>query len=347
MASTSTDPDHLDNQTIKFEYVLCDLEEDVACNEEIEILDIKIEDTDNDDERMIVDEQTQKANNNKRTQTPKGNNFEEPLMSYNKLKESMDGFKHFTGLSPKCFEEVFTQIGKSPQKTTIDCRLSGKDQLVIALMKYKTNFETADFGILFNVKKNVILEIMKTWTDTLYSGFKGINGWSIDKSTREHFHTAMLACLDIPLEKPEDPDYEQMKSLIAMDEAGCIIFISDIFNANIKERELVELSGILHKLKPGDCVLADESFDVADLMKEKSVLFNWPPIYRNKKQLIGEEKKRGEDIMQQNRLTVKRIIEAVREFKILTDIVEPHMWPMLNKIHFICISLVNLKESSR
>lgn len=355
MASTSTDPDHLDNQTIKFEYVICDMEEGVACNTEIGDfpIDIKTEDTNDENEAMMVDEATQTSNNyvqtqtlnhNVQTQTP-NDNFQEPLMSYNILKLN-GGLEHFTGLSQKCFEVVFTQIEKSPHKT-IDCCLSERDQLLITLMKNKRNFETADFGILFRVEKNLIFEIMKTWTDTLYSGFKGTDGWSINKPTREHFHTTMLACLDIPLENPEYQEYKQMKSLIAMDEAGCIIFISDIYSADIEERELVEITGILEKLNPGDCVLADESFDIAYLMEEKKVLLNWPPIYRNKDKLTGKEIKKGDDLIKQNQLTVKEVIKAVREFKIITDIVQPHMWPMLNKIHFICLSLVNLKESCR
>lgn len=191
--------------------------------------------------------------------------------------------------------------------------------------------------------------------NALFITFKRMDCWEI-KCTRDSLYTVMLDCFEIPIEKPEDPDWELMtrayeintyalKSLIGMDEAGCIIFISALYTGKISERELVEKSGFLQKLNSGDCVLADVNFMITDLLKEKNVLLNWPPIYRHKQKLTRAERIQTKKTTKRSRCNVKKVLESAGDFKILIDIWKSDMWPMLNKIHFICFNLINIRTS--
>lgn len=282
----------------------------------------------------------------KETQTSK--DYKDPLLSYEKFSPAV--LLHFTGLTPNRFEFLYkrTKAYKSP----VECCLL-KDQLLITLMKYKKNYEYIDLAMYFGIHRNTISRIVHIWTDILFICFHKVDFWEM-RYTRDDLYTVMLDCTEIPIEKPKDANMQQVtwsnykntntfKSLIGNDEAGSIIFISELFVGGISDREIVKKSGILDKLQPGDCVLADRGFVISDLLEEKNVLLNLPPFLRNKTQFTEDEVRKTRRIASR-RICVENVIGQAKKAKILTDRCKSHLWPIMNKIHYNCFSIANIRN---
>ena len=82
--------------------------------------------------------------------------------------------------------------------------------------------------------------------------------------------------------------------------------------------ELFERSGLLDLLEPGDSVMADRGFTVADLLDAKGVNLNIPPM-KVSTQLSHSDLVTTRKIAAL-RIHVERAIGRVKKYKILNDI---------------------------
>ena len=57
-----------------------------------------------------------------------------------------------------------------------------------------------------------------------------------------------------------------IKVLIGITPSGVISLVSKCYEGSISDRKLVELSGLLEKLEPGDDIMADKGFQIQDLL---------------------------------------------------------------------------------
>ena len=72
-------------------------------------------------------------------------------------------------------------------------------------------------------------------------------------------------------------NHNTFKALIGITPSGAISFVSTLHGGNISDRELTIRSGLLDILDPGDSVMADKGFTIADLLAAKGVSLNIPP----------------------------------------------------------------------
>ena len=82
--------------------------------------------------------------------------------------------------------------------------------------------------------------------------------------------------------------------------------------------ELFEKSGLLDLLEPGDSVMADRGFTIADLLDAKGVKLNIPPMKVNDQ--LSETELITTRRIAALRIHVERAIGRVNNFKILNDI---------------------------
>ena len=68
-----------------------------------------------------------------------------------------------------------------------------------------------------------------------------------------------------------------MKTLIAVTPSGAVSFVSNLYGGSISDRKLTEKSGLLNMLEPGDSVMADRGFTIADMLDIRGVALNIPP----------------------------------------------------------------------
>ena len=91
-----------------------------------------------------------------------------------------------------------------------------------------------------------------------------------------------------------------------------------LYGGNISDRELTIKSGILNLIEPGDSIMADRGFTIADLCEAKGARLNIPPM-KTKDQFTEAELLTTRRIASL-RIHVERAIGRIKNYKILNDI---------------------------
>ena len=61
-------------------------------------------------------------------------------------------------------------------------------------------------------------------------------------------------------------------------QSGALSFTSKLHGGSTSDRELFERSGLLNSLEPGDSIMSNRGFTIADLLDTKGVSLNIPPM---------------------------------------------------------------------
>ena len=195
----------------------------------------------------------------------------------------------------------------------------------------------------------------------MYSKFKEANIWP----TREQVNAKMPNCFgDYPttrvvidatevfIEQPSSPVAQQqtfssyknhntLKVLIGITPSGVVSFISKLYGGSISDRELTVKSGLLELLEPGDSVMADKGFTIADLLAARGVSLNIPPM-KTQDQFTEQEllaTRRVASI----RIHVERAIKRIKAFKIL-EVIPNCMAGISDQIFFVCSFLTTFQK---
>ncbi|VDI72805.1 Hypothetical predicted protein [Mytilus galloprovincialis] len=63
-----------------------------------------------------------------------------------------------------------------------------------------------------------------------------------------------------------------------------VTFVSRLWGRNVSDRHIVEHDGLIHKLSPGDVIMADKGFTIEDLLSP-DIGLNVPPRLSSKNQM--------------------------------------------------------------
>ena len=104
--------------------------------------------------------------------------------------------------------------------------------------------------------------------------------------------------------------------LVGIMPSGVITFVSETYEGSISDRKLVEVSGLLELLEPGDEIMADKGFQIKDLLAPLGVRLNMPPFLNSNTQMPKEDVLLTRKIAHL-RIHVERAIGRVKQFCIL------------------------------
>ena len=159
-----------------------------------------------------------------------------------------------------------------------------------------------DLAYRFGVSPSTVSRVFTTWINFLYFKFRDISLWPSWQQVNDYMPPAfkesypttrcIIDATEIFIQMPSNPQAQQLtfssyknhntlKALVAVTPSGAISFVSTLYGGNISDRQLTEQSGLLDLLEPGDSVMADCGFTIADLLDTKGVALNIPP-YENK-----------------------------------------------------------------
>ena len=60
--------------------------------------------------------------------------------------------------------------------------------------------------------------------------------------------------------------------------------MSTLFGGSISDKEITLRSGLVEKLKYGDCIMADRGFNIQEMLASKGVSVNVPPFMNESRQ---------------------------------------------------------------
>ena len=237
--------------------------------------------------------------------------------------------------------------------------LTPLNEFFLVLCRLRCALLVNDIAYRFGVLRATVCRIFTTWINFLYYSFKEINIWpsrqQIDDFMPQAFKDiypttrCIIDATEIFIQTPSNPQAQQLtfssyknhntlKSLVAITPSGGVCFVSKLYGGNISDRELTERCGILSLLEPGDSIMADRGFTIADLLELKGVALNIPPM-KTSDQFTQRELTITRRIANL-RIHVERAIGRIKNFKLLND--NPNnMARVADQIFFVCAFLSN------
>ena len=233
------------------------------------------------------------------------------------------------------------------------------NELFLVLCRLRCGLLEKDLAFRFQVSQSTVSRILTTWINALFSD---IFQWP-SKQRVDHFMPQLFKDLypstrciidatELFIQSPSDPQAQQLtfssyknhntlKALICITPSGAISFVPKLFGGSISDRELFEKSGLLEMLEPGDSVMADRGFTIADLLHTKGVTLNIPPM-KTSDQLTEREIITTRRIAAL-RIHVERAIGRLKRFRILNDI-PTNMSRISDQLFFVCCMLRNFSS---
>ncbi len=169
-----------------------------------------------------------------------------------------------------------------------------------------------------------------------------------------------LTVLKSKIEKPSSlkvqsqtySDYKStntLKSLVAVDPRGSVIFSSMLFSGSISDKELFVRSGLQDQLKQlveidylsqGDALMGDKGFNIEEAVKASGLLLNIPPFASSATQMSEADVSRTRKIAK-HRVHVERAIRRIKIFKNMGGKFPVSLMASVNQIWYVCSFLTN------
>ena len=106
--------------------------------------------------------------------------------------------------------------------------------------------------------------------------------------------------------------HNTVKFLIATTPSGTISFISRCWGGRVSDKYITQHSDFLHRIEPGDMVLADRGFNIAEDLALYGAMLEIPAFTKGKKQLSQEEVEYSQRLAKV-RIHVERVIGLVKK----------------------------------
>ena len=162
---------------------------------------------------------------------------------------------------------------------------------------------------------------------------------------------AIIDCTEFYVEKPCKPSsqrstYSQYKSantfklLVSMSPILHFNFVSQLYSGSISDKEIVNVSGFLEKLQPGDAVMADKGFNVQDYLALHETVLIAPPIMRKN---VSARASTATRRVATARVHIERIIKRLKSFNFIRGVIPLTFKPYIGSAVTVCAILVNLQ----
>ena len=237
------------------------------------------------------------------------------------------------------------------------------DQLLIVLMKLNMNCKDVDLAERFLISRasvaNIIQTLIHALHELLYEGImlqhfpsqakcKGSMPQAFNEFSSAR---ASIDAIEVTQDIPSDLDSQSrayssyksrhtVKAVTAVAPNGTITYCSPLYPGSTSDVAIVRHSGVLHKLGPGDLILADKGFTVHDQLPS-GVHLNLPPFLAGKKKFSPAEATLCYKIARA-RIHVERANERIKNYDIVQHIPAVHR-PIASEIFQVCCCLVNLQ----
>ena len=284
-----------------------------------------------------------------------------------------DYVKFYTGLTDfDVLKAVFDIVAPPVLYKT---KLTQFQEFVLTLIKLRLDLPYKDLAYRFGLSLTTVSRIFSKWLSIMDVRLKFLIIWpdreSLRKTVPQCFRSSfgdkvavILDCFEVFIDRPSSllprastwSNYKQhntVKVLLGITPQGTISFVSEAWGGRVSDKCLTESCGILQNLLPGDLVLADRGFNIAESVGMMQARLHIPAFTRGKNQLTALEVEDTRTIANV-RIHVERVIGLVRQkYSILRGILPIEFLstkpnensPPIDKIIRICCSLCNVCDS--
>ena len=296
------------------------------------------------------------------------------------LEKSNEKVLFFTGLPKFTILKMVYELAVKvlPTSQTHGNRALGNfSEFLVTLMKLRLNLKNKDLAYRFGVCESVITRTIHKWLSILYKALNFLIRWpdrdELQKTIPECFRgqfdkvVVIIDCTEVYIERATNvlarsqtwsnyKSHNTVKYLIGITPQGTVSFVSEGWGGRVSDKAITKESGILNKLLPGDMVMADRGFNIADLVAEYRAEAVLPAFTRGKTQLSAKEVLQSRAVARV-RIHVERLIGMVKQKYTILDGLLPISFikndqdsmncdkTTVDKLIVICCALVNLCES--
>ena len=279
-------------------------------------------------------------------------------MGIHKWKSNAKAIEYFTGFRDyEHFRFVFNLLGESVSSLNYGSRRSdlnvidAENAFFLTLYKLRRGTPDAELGFHFGMSDRQVGVIFATWINFLFFEMKD---WGISPRDRvESDVQLILDCTEMKIAQPADPVWQQMtysnykgtntmKTLVGIDAKGMVNFVSDAFGGAYSDRAILEKSGVLNYLCPGDVLLVDRGFHIEDMCAARGLIVNAPATMRGRTQLTPRERLNS-SLISSRRIHVERVIGLAKTYKILKHELHQSKVMLGSRIVYVCFMLANLR----
>ena len=250
------------------------------------------------------------------------------------LKDNTELLRFYTGLqSFSVLMSVYKMIATPFSVSTIS-KLSNFQCFILTLMKLRLNSSNYDLGFRFGISESTVSRVFARWIEAMDIRLSFLILWP-DRAVLQktmpfcyqlHYGlkvTSIIDCFEIFIEKPSNSlakactwsqykHYNTAKYLISITPQGTFNFISNGWGGRVSDKHIVENSGYLSNILPGDVILADRGFDIADSIGMRQATLDIPAFTRGCDQLPAKDIE-GTRKLANVRIHVERVISSVRQ----------------------------------
>ena len=256
--------------------------------------------------------------------------FLKRILNIDNLQSNEVLLKYYTGIASY---RTFEVLCKHVQKLAVNVRirlLSLQECILMVLVKVRRNLGLQMLAHLFGVSKGTVTRIMHSITPCLSKVLSNLVVNPSALSVRRHLPPSfkisrqfrrtrfIVDCTEVFIQQPTSllaraqtysnyKGHNTIKLFIACTPTGGVAFVSKAWGGRISDIELIRRSGFYDIIEPGDNVLADRGFRIAEDLAAKQGTLSVPSFTRGKKQLPGRCVERSAEISR-IRIHVERTI---------------------------------------
>lgn len=263
---------------------------------------------------------------------------------------------------PKHFSKKVNQGRRGRPKTN-----SQFDEYLITLIYIRQGIRRNLLADLFGVSESYVGCVITTWINVLHTVFKRWLKWPTQETVRKNLPEnypakysdtrIILDCTEFFTVKPGNctaqaatystyKHHNTAKALVGITPTGLISFVSRAYGGNTSDRHITEKE-FVEKIEPGDAVMVDRGFNIADLLLERKAKLHIPPFTRkgngNNQKILNQSEIAKTREVASLRIHVERAIERMKNYKILSQALDISLWPLLDQLLVIIAVMCNME----
>ena len=211
--------------------------------------------------------------------------------------------------------------------------LSLEDEYLLFLVRLRLGLLYKDLSASFIINEETARRSFQKWLEVAYFRLSFLIKWPSREILKENLPTvfklpypqcvAIIDCSEIFIDTPLNfkarsqtysnyKKHNTIKFLIAITPCGSISFLSKCWGGKVSDKVITQKSGFLEHIEPGDTVLADRGFTVAEDIALCGGKLEVPAFTRGKTQLSQKEVECSKQLST-IRIHVERVIGQMKK----------------------------------
>lgn len=240
-------------------------------------------------------------------------------------------------------------------------KLSIEEQFFLVLRRLRTATSVVQLAHEAKVSSSFLSKMFTTWVNFLRYELRALHDFPdsdpriLIKAFLKFPHTrVVIDCTEVFTQRPSAlgsrkhlfsnyKHHTTTKFLVGISPSGSMLYVSDMWGGRASDQKITRECGLVAKLRPGQCVMADRGFTIEEELSERGVGLLIPSFLgRDRTQLSAQEVTSTRRIAEA-RIHIERAIERIKEFRILQGEVDLTLLHVLEQTFQVCAWLTNFQ----